>query len=149
MRPPHTLPVALARTLAGLSLAVLLVTATGCMYDHHRNMGATEKLEGSGLHTIPKAVLFPFVAITDSLISPITMACDLASHDEQYHPAHHYFSYSGSRTIARSQMGMGWQWAASVPSIIIETCWLIVTGPIDLVTVLVSGDETSDETTQD
>jgi hypothetical protein len=141
MRTPQTTSGAPIRRVTGaLALALLLVT-TGCVYNGHRNMGATEKWQASGVHTIPKAIGFPFVAIGDSIISPATALCDYWSYDEQYHPDHEYLTYAGSRTIGRSDMGDGWQVVASVPSILFETLFLIVTGPIDLVTVLASDDD--------
>jgi len=143
MRTPHN---ALFRLLTGLTVAVTLLAGTGCIYDQHRNMGATEKFEASGVHTIPKLVLFPFTAVTDSVISPATMLSDqIQFDDEQYDSRHHYYSYSGSRAIARSNMGAGWKMYATVPSVVIETVWLVVTGPVDLFTVLFAGDKGTSE----
>jgi hypothetical protein len=139
-----------SRRLAALSLGALLLT--GCVYNDHASFGMTEKWCESDIHTIPKIVGTPFVAIGDSLISPFTAFADQyeidwwfiipvgIDRDEVYHPDHRYLSYAGSRVIGRSNMGLGYQWGASIPSILIETVWLLITGPIDLITVLVDDD---------
>jgi hypothetical protein len=131
------------RPLAGLAVLLLLVT-TGCRYNDHRSFGATEKWVHSDINRVPKIIGTPFIAIVDGIISPVTAACDQWRSEEPYHPDHRYLSYAGSRVVARSDMGDGYIWLASVPSIILETVWLIITGPIDLVTVLVSDDTHSE-----
>jgi hypothetical protein len=138
-------PASLTRSLACLAVLGALLLSTGCVYDNHRSFGATEKWVHSDIHTVPKIIGTPFVAIADGIIGPATAACDQWGSDELYHPDHRYLSYAGSRVIARSDMGHGYQWLASVPSIILDTVWLIVTGPIDLFTVLCCGDETGEE----
>jgi len=134
------LPAALRRCAAPLALGLTLA-ATGCYYDGHRNMGATEKWVGSDVNMVPKVVGTPIVAIVDSAISPATMLWDQAAYDPEYSPEHHYLSYAASRTVARSHMGAGYQWLTLAPTLAFDTVWLIVTGPIDLGYVLVAGDE--------
>jgi len=120
-----------------LSLALLAGLAS-CAYNDHRNFGATEKLVASDVHTVGKIPGTFLVAIVDGVISPVTMAWDQIANDEQYSPDHEYFSYSGSRVIARSEMGDGYQWLASVPSLVFETVWFPLTGLVDLVTILMT-----------
>ena len=116
-------------------LAVLALALTGCVYNGHVSYGATEKWVHSDINYVPKIIGTPIIAIVDGIISPFTAACDVYD-DHPYAPDHRYLSYAGSRVIGRSDMKLGYQWMASVPSIILETVWLIVTGPIDLFTVL-------------
>ena len=127
-------------TLLLLSLALLIGT-TGCAYNQHRNFGATEKFVASDVNYVTKVTGTFFLSIGDSLISPATMLWDQVFNRPQYDPAHKYFSYSGSRAIARSDMGLGYQWMTMFPAMLIETVWLVVTGPADLVTVLFFGDD--------
>ncbi len=141
---------AFSRRLAALSIGALLLT--GCVFNDHACFGATEKWTTSDIHTIPKIVGTPFVAIFDSIISPFTAFADQyeidwwfivpvgIDRDEVYDPDHRYLSYAGSRVIGRSDMGLGYQWGASIFSILFETVWLIITGPIDLITVLADDD---------
>jgi len=90
---------------------------------------------GSDINYVPKIIGTPIVAIVDGVISPFTAACDVYD-DHPYSPDHRYLSYAGCRVIGRSDMSLGYQWEASVPAIVLETVWLLVTGPIDLFTVL-------------
>lgn len=113
-----------------LAAGVLLTLATGCKFNDHYNYGATEKWVDSDLHTIVKTIGTPVVAAVDGVISPATASVDQTA-DSTYHPDHDYMTYSGSRVIARSDMGPGYQWLASVISIPLETFWLIVTLPVD------------------
>jgi len=141
---------AFPRRLAVLAIGALLFT--GCVYDDHACFGATEKWCESDIPTIPKIIGTPFVAIGDSIISPFTAFADQfeirwwfiipvgIDRDEVYDPNHRYLSYAGSRVIGRSHMGLGYQWGASFFSIIFETVWLVITGPIDLITVLADDD---------
>ena len=124
----------LTRPFAALSLGVLLVT-TGCVYDNHACMGMTEKWTHSDVNYVTKIVGTPFIAIVDSVIAPFTGLCDQLD-PPPYSPDHEYLSYVGSRVVGRSTMGDGYKWMASVPSSVIETGWFIVTGPVDLFTVL-------------
>lgn len=124
------------KTLWSLMAAgVLLTLATGCRFNDHYNYGATEKWVHSDLHTIVKTVGTPVVSFVDGVISPATMTVDQTT-DHVYHPDHEYMTYSGSRVIGRSDMGLGYQWLASVVSIPLETFWLIVTLPVDAAHVL-------------
>jgi len=116
-------------------LAVGLLLLSGCVYNGHVSYGATEKWVHSDINYVPKILGTPVLAIVDGIISPFTAAFDVYD-DHPYAPDHRYLSYAGSRVIGRSDMSLGYQWLASVPSIVIETVWLIVTGPIDLFTVL-------------
>ena len=133
------LSVVLRRCAAPLALGLL--ATTGCYFDGHRNMGATEKWVASDINDVPKAVATPLVAIVDSAISPATMLWDQVDYDPQYNPDHHYLSYAASRTIAHSHMSAGYQWLTLAPTLAFDTVWLVVTGPIDLGYVLVAGDE--------
>lgn len=130
----------LRRIVAPLALALTLML-TGCYFDGHRNMGATEKWVNSDINYVPKIIGTPIIATVDAVFGPFTMAWDQMAYDPQYNVKHKYFSYAGSRTIARSHMNMGYQWLAGLPTIVIDTVWLIVTGPIDLVWVLGWGDD--------
>lgn len=124
------------KTLWSLMAAgVLLTLATGCRFNDHYNYGATEKWVDSDLHTIVKVVGTPVVAIVDGVISPATMSVDQTA-DATYHPDHEYMTYSGSRVIARSDMGLGYQWLSSIFSIPLETFWLLVTLPVDAIHTL-------------
>jgi hypothetical protein len=128
------------RLIAPLALGLILLV-TGCYYNGHRNMGATEKWVMSDINYVPKIIGTPFIAIVDAIIGPATMLWDQVVYDPQYHPKHKYFSYAGSRTLARSDMGLGYLMLASIPAIIIDTVWLILTGPIDLIWVLGWGED--------
>jgi hypothetical protein len=145
MRTPLSFKALPLRPLAALAVVALLVLTPACVYDDHRSFGATEKWIFSDINRVPKIIGVPFVSIGDSLISPFTAACDQWGSDPLYDPNHKYLSYAGSRVLARSHMGDGYKWGASIPAIIIETVWLIVTGPIDLVTVLVSDEDHHEE----
>jgi hypothetical protein len=131
--------VARTRLLASLVLALLLLSPSGCLYNGHRNMGATERWVASDINFMPKIGGTFFIAIVDAIIGPGTMLVDQVFYNPQYHENHKYFSYAGSRTIARSDMGHGYQWLAAFPTFLIDTVWLILTGPIDIVWVLVWG----------
>jgi hypothetical protein len=139
VRPP-----CLARTLRRLAAplalgAILLVT--GCYYNGHRNMGATEKWVGSDINYVPKIIGTIPISIVDAIIGPFTMLWDQLAYDPQYNPRHRYFSYAASRTVARSDMGGGYIILASIPTIIIDTVYLIITVPIDIIWVLGWGDD--------
>ncbi|MHC4845951.1 MAG: hypothetical protein ACYTCU_07295 [Planctomycetota bacterium] len=123
-----------------LALALFIGT-TGCAYNQHRNFGATEKWVGSDVDYVTKVTGTFFLSLGDSILSPVTMLCDQVARDPQYHPEHKYYSYSGSRTIARSDMGLGYQWMTMFPALIIETVWFPITGLVDMVTVLGFGDD--------
>jgi hypothetical protein len=144
MRTQST-PASLFRSLACLAVLGALLLSTGCMYDNHRSFGATEKWVHSDVNVVPKLIGTPLIAIVDGIIGPATAACDQWSSRPPYHPDHEYLSYAGSRVIGRSDMGEGYKWLASVPSIVLDTVWLIVTGPIDLVTVLWFGEDSTAE----
>lgn len=135
-----SLAATLRRFVAPLALGLIL-TVTGCYYNGHRNMGATEKWVGSDINYVPKIIGTLPIAIVDAVLGPFTMTWDQIAYDPQYHPKHKYFSYAASRTIARSDMGMAYMWLASIPTILIDTVYLLVTIPIDLVWVLGFGDD--------
>jgi hypothetical protein len=135
---PRTTVALPRRLLVALALGLLLSTQA-CVYDHHQNMGATERWVASDISVIPKVAGTFFIALFDAIIGPFTMTADQLFRNPQYDPEHKYLSYAGSRTIARSNMGHGYQWLAGFPTIIIDTVWLIVTGPIDIFWVLWSG----------
>ena len=138
--PMKTLIAPSRRTaLAGLALVLLVVPA--CMYNGHRTMGATEKLVASDVNHVAKIGGTVFVSLGDSILAPVEMLSDQMSHDTQYDAEHKYFSYAGSRTIARSDMGLGYQWMASFWSVLIETVYLPITGTVHLVHVLAFGDD--------
>jgi len=129
----------------GLILSILLLSATiGCKYDDHRNMGATEALANSNLNYWTKPVGVLVVSVGDAVFSPFTMASDQMS-SERYHQDHKYFSYAGSRAIARSNMGLEYQAIASFPTILIETLFLPITGTIDVITAINSDDGESED----
>ena len=133
------------QSLGWILVAVLLSGTVACRYNGHRNMGATEKWVASDVHIVPKAFGLIFVPLFDAIFSPFTASIDYIGNDEQYHPDHKYLSYAGSRTIGRSDMGLGYQVWCSIFTIPIETVWLVLTGPIDLVNVLWFGDDAEDE----
>jgi len=128
------------RVTGWLAVCVLVVSA-GCSYNYHTNMGHTEKWVASDVHMIPKTVGTPILSIVDGILSPFTMIGDQIFRGEQYHPDHHYLTYAGSRTIARSHMGLGYQAVASIFTIPIETVFLPITGLIDLFGVMFFGDD--------
>ena len=136
----HPLAATLRRLVTPLALGLILMVS-GCYYNGHRNMGATEKWVGSEVNYVPKIIFTLPIAIVDAALGPFTMAWDQMAYDPQYRPRHRYFSYAGSRTIARSDMGMAYQWLAGLPTIIIDTAFLIITGPIDLIWVLGWGED--------
>ncbi len=132
------------KCLGWVIVGMLLVGTVGCSYNRHTNMGDTEKWVASDVNIVPKVLgVFP-LAIFDSIVSPATMAGDLIFRDEQYSPKHTYLSYASSRTVGRSEMGLGYQILASIFTIPIDTAFLPITGIIDLVTVLVVGDDGSE-----
>ncbi len=135
-------PASLFRSLACLAVLGALLLCTGCLYNDHRSFGATEKWVHSDINYVPKIIGTPFVAIGDGIVAPFTAASDQWGSRPLYNPNHKYLSYAGSRVIARSDIGDGYKWLASVPSLIFDTLWLIVTGPIDLFTVLGSDQDT-------
>ena len=130
---------AAARVLLAAGLGLALLVAPACKYNGHRTMGATEKLVASDVNHVAKIGGTFFVSLGDSILAPAEMLVDQVVYDPQYVPEHKYFSYAGSRTIARSDMGHGYQWLAAFPTFLIDTVWLILTGPIDIVWVLVWG----------
>jgi len=132
----------LFRSLACLTVLGALLLCTGCMYNGHRSYGATEKWVHSDINYVPKIIGTPVIAIVDGVIGPFTAACDEWSDRPLYNPNHKYLSYAGSRVIARSNISDGYKWLASVPSLILDTVWLLVTGPVDLFTVLFSDEDT-------
>ena len=123
------------RTLRILGvLALVLVAATGCRYNDHRTMGATQKLGTSDVSPIPKMLGTMIVGIGESIIAPLEATWDYATNDEQYADDHEYLSYAGSRTLKRSQDDMGGYMYMVYPfTVLIETVWLIVTLPVDAV----------------
>ena len=138
------LPPRLARTLRRLAAPLALgaiLTVAGCYYDGHRNMGATEKWVCSDINYVPKIIGTLPIATVDAIIGPFTMLWDQLAYDPQYSPKHKYFSYAASRTVARSHMGGGYIILASIPTIIIDTVYLLITGPIDVIWVLGWGDD--------
>jgi hypothetical protein len=124
--------------LAPLALGLIL-GSLGCAYNRHHNMGATERWVASDINFVPKIAGTFFIATFDAIIGPGTMLVDQVFRRPQYAEKHKYFSYAGSRTIARSDMGHGYQWLAGFPTIIIDTVWLILTGPVDIAWVLLTG----------
>ncbi len=134
------------RSLLNVALPlVLLCATTSCVYNDHRNFGMTEKWVASDVNHVAKTFTTPILAIGDSIISPATMIWDVTRPGPPYDLRHRYLSYSGSRVIARSDMGLGQQWLAMVPAFLIETAWLIITGPVDIVTVLATRPASDEE----
>ena len=149
MATPKSVSRAVSRWLL---VPALLVCVTACAYHerlpdggrnpiNHWNYGATDKLVDSDVNTFAKIPGAFIVSLVDGIVSPITMAVDRLGKDQQYSPDHEYFTYSGSRVIARSDMGAGYQWLTSIPSLVTETLWFPVTGLIDLVTILATDAE--------
>jgi hypothetical protein len=144
---PMTTPIAparrpaAARVLLAAGLGLALLVAPACKYNGHRTMGATEKLVASDVNHVAKIGGTFFVSLGDSILAPAEMLVDQVVYDPQYVPEHKYFSYAGSRTIARSDMGLGYQWMSSIWSVIIETLYLPITGTVDLVGILAFGDD--------
>jgi hypothetical protein len=133
----------ITRKACTLLLCVLLLGNVGCVYNSHLNFGATEKWVASDVHTFPKVGGTIFLSIFDSLFSPWFMIAD-EFRSEDYHPDHNYLTYAGSRTIGRSNMPLGYQAIASIFAIPIETAYLVITGPLDLIRVLCCGDDGAD-----
>lgn len=134
----------ISRGWAVFLLGGVLLMSVGCSYNDHRVMGATEKWVASDIHTIPKAGGFLLLALGDAIVAPVSMWMDVDGNDWSATSPHHedykYFSYAASREIVRSDMGGAYQWVASLLSIPIETAYLVVTGPVDIVTILNDGD---------
>lgn len=124
------------RFAAWLVAGLVLVGATGCVHNNHLVFGATEKWTASDVHIVPKTLGTLVVAPFDAVLAPWFMIVDQGFRSEQYDPDHKYFSYAGSRTVGRAGMGWGYEIIASVFSIPIDTIYLLVTGPIDLIWVL-------------
>ncbi|MGQ0553391.1 MAG: hypothetical protein ACT4PU_09245 [Planctomycetota bacterium] len=135
---------ALKLSLPTALICVLLLGLTGCQYNQHRNLGATEKWVASDVNYVPKILGTVLLSIGDAFVGPVTMLVDHAENDRQYHPDHLYFSYAASRTNGRSEMGLGYQWMVMFPTFIADTVFLPVTGLIDLVAVLGFGDDGDD-----
>lgn len=128
------------RGAAALALVMFLgLASSGCLYNGHRTMGATEKIEASDVNFVTKIGGVFFVSLGDSIIAPAEMIVDQTFIEPPYHPEHRYLSYAGTRTVARSDMGLGYQGMASVWSLVVETIYLPVTGTIDLVSILALG----------
>ena len=133
------------RLFGWLLVGVLALGVTGCVHNDHLVFGATEKWVASDTHMIPKSFGVVFTSVFDAILAPWFMMGEQVFRDEQYHPDHKYISYSGSRTVARSDMAQGYQFVASVFSIPIDTVYLLLTGPIDLIWVLASDADTTME----
>ena len=128
-----------------LLVGLLLVGSSGCSYNHHTNIAATEKWVASDVNVVPKVLGGILTSIVDAVFSPFTASFDYIYYDPQYDPDHEYLSYAGSRTVGRSDMPDGYQWMASIFTIPIETVYLPLTGLIDLVYVLWFEDVPGDE----
>ncbi|RKY19652.1 MAG: hypothetical protein DRQ55_10190, partial [Planctomycetota bacterium] len=124
------------RLFGWLLVGVLALGVTGCVHNDHLVYGATEKWEASDQHMVPKAFGFIFPVVFDAILSPWFMMGEQIARDEQYHPDHRYISYAGSRTIARSDMGQGYKFFASIFSLPIDTVYLLISGPVDLIWIL-------------
>ena len=92
---PPTLARTFRRLAAPLALGAILMVS-GCYYDGHRNMGATEKWVNSDINYVPKIIGTLPIAIVDAVIGPFTMLWDQIAYDPQYDPHHKYFSYAAS-----------------------------------------------------
>lgn len=142
------------RVAAWLLVGLLSLTFTGCYYNGHRTFGATEKLAASEVTVIPKTIGVLFSSPVDSLLAPWIMIFDQLRYDPQYDPNHKYISYAGSRVIARSDMEWGYSAIATIFAVPIETVYLLLTGPIDLIWVLGfeepnDGDDDDDDDDED
>lgn len=131
------------RSAATLALAafVLFASTFGCAYNNHTNMGMTEKWVHSEVDIVTKSLGLLIVPVVDALISPLTMAGDLIFRDVQYHPAHQYLSYAGTRTVGRADFPYVYHWWTTIVAFVFETVYLPITGLIDLVAVLAFGDD--------
>ncbi len=136
------MPAAPLSSRLGLALSVLVLLASaGCTYNGHRTFGATEKIVASDVNYVTKIAGTAFVSLGDAILAPAEMIADQYEHGtNQYHPDHKYLSYAGSRAITRSDMGLGYQWMASIWSLVAETIYLPVTGSLDLLYILMAGD---------
>lgn len=137
------------RIFGWLLVGALTLGLTGCVYDDHLVFGATEKWVASDINIIPKTLGTIVISPFDAILAPWFMIGEQIARDDQYHPDHTYISYAGSRTIARSDMAWGYQMIASIFSIPIDTIYLLITGPIDMVWVLGFGDDGSAEVCED
>jgi hypothetical protein len=132
-----------------VALGLLLLVSFGCKADDgHRNMGATVSVANSSLNYWTKPVGVLVVSVGDAVFSPLTMASDQMA-SKKYHKDHKWFSYAGSRTIARSDMGLEYQAIASIPTIIIETILLPITGTIDVIYAMNTGGDDDDDDDDD
>ncbi len=119
-----------------LALGLALTLSVGCQYQGHRNFGATERFADSDINRPTKLIGTVPLALGDAIASPFTAWSDMDSDSGTYHEDHKYLSYAGSRSIARSDMSLEYQWIASLFAIPIETIYLIPTGIVDIVTIL-------------
>ena len=124
--------------VAALALGLLLLTS-GCVYNRHANMGATERWVASDINLMPKIGGTFLIGTFDAIIGPVTMLVDQIFRRPQYDENHKYLSYAGSRTISRSEMGDGYKWLAGFPTLVIDTAFLVLTGPVDIAWVLFTG----------
>ena len=126
-------------------LGGVLLMSVGCSYNDHRVMGGTEKWVDSDVHSIPKIYCFPYIAAVDSVASPFSMLMDRIENDwdetSPYHEDYKYYSFASSREIARSSMGVGYKFVATLLSIQVDAAYFVfIAGPIDIVTILSDGD---------
>ncbi len=145
-RTPHG---RLLRSPAGwLAVGALLLAMSsgpGCTYNDHTTFGATEKWVASDVQMVPKWFGTLPVALFDSIFAPFFTAGDFLFRDVRYHPDYRYLTYSGSRVIGRADMAWGYKAASWIFSIPIETVWLLLTAPVDFITILVSEDSESED----
>jgi len=133
--------------LAVVLLGAVALTPVACNYDNHRSMGMTEKLATSDINQPTKIFGTLILGLVDAVLSPFEYAIDASEmkwHDKpRYNPDFEYFSYAGSRVIARSDMDGEYKFIAGFWSVIAETLWLPLTGLIDGVTILAEDDAIS------
>ena len=132
------------RLTAWLLMGTLALGMSSCTYDNHLVFGATEKMAKSEIAVVPKWLGVLIISPFDAILAPWFQIYDQAARDPQYHPKHKYFSYSGSRVVGRADMHWGYELTASIFSYPIDTIYLLLTGPADLIWVL-NEDEPDDD----
>ena len=132
--------------LAAIVLTLSMGGVAGCTFNGATNWGMTRKWVQSDVNIFPKIVGSIPIGIIDGVISPFTALADyIGSDDEAYAAGEWYLSYAGSRTIADSTMPEGWRLGMSIISIPLDTVWLILSLPVDVITILCCGRDVDTE----
>ena len=136
------------RVLAWTAMALLLLGTVSCKYDDRLTYGMTRKWEASPTHTVPKAIGVVVLSPWDSMLAPWFKGVDLivgnGTDAPLYDSGHRYLSFSGMRAIGYSDMAWGYQAISWYTAFGWDLAYLPITGIIDVITVLATGDDGSD-----